>query len=284
MCGVTRDRPGGRTITDIRTGTNYEVGNLDVEIESGDTIQSIVDIRYARSRIVNVTTKGLKPKTEHGLFVGDKNVEGFAYPKVLRGLNKDNSNRFVGERVRIFPSFVYTQRNGVNRCIQLPPNFEDRYLEATVQDPRTFLSSSEISTSDFVSSDSNPNNNGYTSNTTVIVIDNITNWDRDSQVENIGRDFIIVGQTSLAKTRYNGTTGQKLISNALGTLEAFVVLVETTFESGDLEFKLSDDPTNIQVKNLTSSYSLGTYYSQGTQLDVTSTITTLETPQVYYFG
>ena len=113
----------------------------------------------------------------------------------------------------------------------------------------------------------------------MLVIDNITNWDADSQVENIGRDFIIVGQTSLARTRYDGETGQKLISNALGTLETFVVLPETTFES-DLEFKLSDDPTNIQVKNLTSSYSLGTYYSQGTQLDVTSTITTLETPQV----
>ena len=278
--GADRRRPGGTTITDIRSGTNYEVGNLDVEIESGDTIQSIADIRYARSRIVNLTTKGLKPKTEHGLYVGDKDAEGFTYPKVLRGLKKDNSNRFaVGERVRIFPSRVYTQA-GVNRCIQLPPNFEDRYLEATVQDPRTFLSSSEISTSDFVSGDSNPNNNGYTSNTTMLVIDNITNWDADSQVENIGRDFIIVGQTSLARTRYDGETGQKLISNALGTLEAFVVLPETTFESGDLEFKLSDDPTNIQVKNLTSSYSLGTYYSQGTQLDVTSTITTLETPQV----
>ena len=33
----------------------------------------------------------------------------------------------------------------------------------------------------------------------MLVIDNITNWDADSQVENIGRDFIIVGQTSLAK-------------------------------------------------------------------------------------
>ena len=98
-----------RTITDIRTGTNYEVGNLDVEIESGDTIQSIADIRYARSRIVNVTTKGLKPKTEHGLFVGDKNAEGFAYPKVLRGLNKDNSNRFCCWRTSSYLSlFVYT--------------------------------------------------------------------------------------------------------------------------------------------------------------------------------
>lgn len=277
---------GGTTITDTRTGTQYEVGTTDVELESGDTINEITDLKYTRSRIINLTAKALKPKAEHGLFVGDTDARNFAYPKVLRNLVSQNSNRFaIGERVRIYKALPITNR-GVQYCIQLDPNYQDRYLEATVQDPRTYLSSSEISATDFLSGQTNTNLNGYTAATKMLVIDDITNWDGDSQVLNIGNDFIISGQTSQAKTRLSlellsgGEQKNRLISNAEGTLEAFVILPPETFETGDLEFKLSDDPTNIQVKNLTGSYATGLYYSQGTQLDVTSTLTTLETPEL----
>ena len=274
--GTTRGN-GGRNVTDIRTGTQYDVGTLDVELESGDTINDITDIRYARSRIVNVSVKALKQNTDHGMFVGSTDASRFTYPKILRNLKSDNSNKFVvGEQVRLVPALVYTQ-SGVNRCIQVFPNSDRRYIEATVQDPRTFLSSKEISTNDFDS-------NGYTSNTTMLVIDNIRNWDNtDSQVVELGDDFIISGQTSLAKTRANGDRTQQLTSTASGTLEAFVIIPPRTFETGDLEFKLSDDPNNFQVKNLTGSYSTGVYYSQGTELDVSSTITTLEVPEVSIF-
>jgi len=284
--GGTANVSGGRTITDTRGGTQYEVGSLDVDLESGDTINEVTDLRYTRSKIVNFTAKALKPKTEHGLFVGDTNAKRFVYPKVLKDLVSQNSNRFaVGEKVRIYKAKPITNR-GALYCIQLEPNFEDRYLEATVQDPRTFLSSSEISTSDFLSGQTNTALNGYTSATSMLVIDNIENWDSDSQVLNIGTDFIISGQTSKAKTRLSsevlsgGQQKNRLISNAEGTLEAFAILPPEKFETGDLEFKLSDDPSNIQVKNLTGSYATGVYYSQGTQLDVTATLTTLETPQV----
>ena len=216
----------------------------------------------------------------------DFNAKRFVYPKVLRNLVNQNSNRFaVGEKVRIYKARPITNR-GERYCIQLEPNYQDRYLEATVQDPRTYLSSSEISTSDFLSGQSNSALNGYTSNTSMLVIDNIENWDGDSQVLNIGTDFIIDGQTSKAKTRLTsevlegGIQKNRLISNAEGTLEAFVILPPEKFETGDLQFKLSDDPTNIQVKNLTGSYATGVYYSQGTQLDVSATLTTLETPEL----
>ena len=276
--GGTTRVGGGRNVTDIRTGTQYDVGSLDVELESGDTINDITDLRYARSRIVNLSVKALKQQTDHSLFIGSTNASKFTYPKVLRNLKNDNNNKFViGEEVRLYPALVYTQ-SGVARCIQEVPNSDRRFIQATVQDPRTFLSSSEISSTDFDS-------NGYTSNTTMLVIDNIRNWDNaDSQVSELGDDFIIRGQTSLARTRANGDRTQQLTSTASGDLEAFVIIPPNTFETGDLEFKLSDDPDNFQVKNLTGSYATGVYYSQGTQLDVTSTVTTLETPELSIYS
>ena len=272
---------GGTTVTDTRTGTSYEVGTTNVELESGDTINDITDLRFARSRVVNVSVKALKRDTDHSLFLGSTDASAFTYPKVLKNLNNDNNNKFiVGETVRLIPALVYTQ-GGVNRCIQVHPNANIRYLEGIVQDPRTFLSPSEIASSDFVSGDSNPSNNGYTSNTQMLVIDKITNWDAsDSQVQQIGNDFIIVGQTSGARTRSSGSRNQQLTSTANGELEAFVVIPPNIFETGDLEFKLSDDPDNIQVKGLTNSYATSTYYTQGTRLDVSSSVTTLEVPEV----
>jgi hypothetical protein len=277
---------GGTSITDTRGGTQYEVGNLDVDLESGDTINEVTDLRYTRSKIINLTAKALKPKTEHGLFIGDTNAKRFVYPKVITNLVSQNSNRFaVGEKVRMYKAKPITV-TGTRYCNQIDLLYEDRYLEATVQDPRTFLSSSEIKTTDFLSNQTNSSLNGYTANTSMLVIDNIENWDGDSQVLNISNDFIISGQTSKAKTRLSselllgGQQKNRLMSNAEGTLEAFVILPPEKFETGNLQFKLSDDPTNIQVKNLTGSYATGVYYSQGTQLDVTSTITTLETPEL----
>jgi len=274
--GSTRDRPGGTTITDIRSGTQYEVGNLDVDLESGDTINQVTDIKYARSRIVDLSTKSLKPVTDFSLFINDFNATNYTYPKVLSGLTNQNANRFaIGETVRIWPNRRYTNQ-GLARCTQYGGNFDQFYLTAVVADPRTFLSSSQISSSDFTEA------NGYSPTTKILCIDNVQNWDGESTAVDIGQDFTIEGQTSLARTvfRSSDTNKLKLTSNTEGTLEAFVILPTATFETGDLEFKLSDDPDNIQVKNLTNSYSIGYYYSQGTQLDVSSTITTLDVPQL----
>ncbi len=269
---------GGTWFEDTITGTQYDVGTLDVELESGDTINDVIDLKYARSRIVNVSVKALKQRTDHGLFINTVDASQFTYPKILRDLKSDNNNKFVvGEQVRLYPSDVYTA-SGVTRCIQVDPVNYRRYIEATVQDPNKFLTSQEIETSDYDS-------NGYTSNTTMLVIDGIKNWDNtESQVEYLGNDFIIEGQTSLAKTRANGKRTQQLTSTGGGNLDAFVIIPPFRFETGDLEFKLSDDPDNFQVKNLTGSYATGIFYSQGTQLDVTSTITTLEVPEVSIFN
>ena len=275
--GSTRGA-GGTWFTDVRDGTQYDVGNLDVELESGDTINDIIDLRYARSRVVNVSVKALKQRTDHGLFIGTTNASKFTYPKILRELKNDNSNKFVvGEQVRLYPALVYTQ-SGVDKCHQTSSNIDTRYIEATVQDPTKFLTNQEIESSDYSS-------NGYTSNTTMLVIDGIMNWDNtDSQVVELGDDFIIEGQTSFARTRANGKRTQQLTSTGGGNLDAFVIIPPNTFETGELEFKLSDDPDNFQVKNKTGSYATGIYYSQGTQLDVTSTITTLEVPELSIFN
>ena len=43
---------------------------------------------------------------------------------------------------------------------------------------------------------------------------------------------------------------------------------------------MSDDENNIQVKGLTKSYATGTYYSQGTELNVSTTIVSIDVPEV----
>jgi len=252
---------GGRTITDIREGIGYSVDSLNFEIESGDTIQNIEDIRYSRSRVITIGVKNLKPNTKFYFYVNDVESTDIIYPKLLTGLSDVVGNFVVGETVIITPVFDD----------DLIRTSEVSGLQATVIDPRDLFE--EISVSNFSSSD------GYTDETTILAIDKIQSSD-DSDINPtlIGNQFTIYGLNSGAFA----TVSQKpdLMSNESGTLNAFVLLPPTTFETGDLTFSISDQPENLQVKGLTGSYATGYYYAQGTELSVTSNITTLEAPEL----
>lgn len=258
--GARRDRPGGTTITDIREGIGYDVSSLNFDIESGDTIQDIRDIKYSRSRIVNINTTLLKPNTRFYFYINDTEANDVIYPKLLTNLTGNTGTFVIGEKVDLVPIF----NDGLVRAL---PVFN---LSATVVDPNLFTTS--INTKDF-------NSSGYTSKTTILAIDQIRSQD-DSDINPtiLGTNFYITGRTSGAYAR--SETQQSLYSDESGNLNAFVLIPPTTFETGDLTFSISDIPGNLQVKGITGSYAIAQYYSQGTELSVTSNVTTLEVPEL----
>lgn len=118
-----------------------------------------------------------------------------------------------------------------------------------------------------------------TTDNTILGIDQIRSADdTDINPEQIGDSFRIIGDSSGA--RATSKTKQELISDQYGNLNAFVLLPSETFETGDLTLSLSDLSNNYQIKGITGSYATGFYYSQGTQLSVTSNVTTLEVPEL----
>lgn len=256
---------GGRTITDIMEGVGYDINTLEFDIESGDTIQNVTDIKYSRSRIVNINTTLLKPNTRFYFYINDTEANDIIYPNLLTNLTSTVGQFVVGEKVDIYPIY----NDGLVRA-QVVNN-----LSATVIDPTTLRG--DISSSDFDS-------NGYTTTTTVLAIDQIRSQDDAAGLESdinptmVGTTFFLVGRNSGATTR--SETQQSLYSDEFGNLRAFALIPPTTFETGDLTFSISDIPGNLQVKGITGSYAIAQYYSQGTELNVTANITTLEAPEL----
>lgn len=254
---------GGTLITSTNNGTEFDVNSLNFEIESGDTIQNIRDLRYARSRVITTGSTLLKPNTRFYFYIDEVDSSDIIYPNLLKDLSITGTF-LIGEKVDF-----YRKQNSSDISIQVIPNSR---LSATVVSPYDFQDSNKIKTSDF--------SNGYISGGTVLAVNDLRSTD-DSDINPTypGTEFMIIGRTSGAVAN-SGNSSQHLYSDEFGNLSAFVILPGREFETGDLTFSISDIPDNLQVKNITGSYAIAQYYSQGTQLDVTSTVTTLEAPEL----
>ena len=258
---------GGTTVTEVRSGVQDVLGSLNFDIESGDTINKVTDIKFSRSRVLSVVTENLKPNTKFYFHIDDVLSSGVAYPKLLTGLTNNNGVSFViGETVTIQP--IYD--DGVVR----PQVIEG--IKATVQNPNVFTN--VIATTDFTAN-STTGIFGYTGTTNILAIDSVRSLDgSDINPTQIGAKFKIIGESSgaIAECLEQPT----LKSNEVGILAAFVLLPSQTFETGDLTFSLADDANSVKILGLSGSYASSNYYSQGSTLDVTATITTLEVPEV----
>ena len=252
---------GGTTVTDIMEGTGYDVSSLNFDLESGDTIQNVTDIKYSRSRIVNISTTMLKPNTRFYFYINDVESSDIIYPKLLTNLTERTGTFLIGEKVDFIPLYD----DDLVRTQEILP------LSATVVTPSTYTND--------LASIGYTDDNGYDSSTSILAIDQLRSED-DSDINPaiIGTDFKIIGRTSGAVARSKDQ--QSLYTDAFGNLNAFVLIPPTTFETGDLTFSVSDIPGNLQVKGITGSYAIGQYYSQGTELNVTANITTLEVPEL----
>ena len=250
--GTSRNRRG-RTVTDIRTGTQFGVDALNFEIES-ETIDSITDIRFTRSRIVNINSTGLKPNTNFFFYINERESSSNVYPKLLRNLDQVQGNFVLGETVSIIPI------RDDEITLQVIPN---RPLKATVILPTILDDSINLAVVD----------------KTILAIDQIRSEEgSDIDPIDIGDRFLIMGDSSGASARSN--IKQELISDQYGNLSAFVLIPPLTFETGDLTFSISDLSDNVQIKGISGSYATGYYYSQGTELQVTTNVTTLEVPEL----
>ena len=246
---------GGTSITDIRNGTSFDITDLSFDIESGDTIQSITDIRFTRSRVVDIRVDGLKPSTKMYFTVNEEKYDNICYPKLLK-LKSKVGNFVIGETVTLTPIYDDPQV-----ALFVPP------LEAIVIDPLIYESQTEInnitSASDVVA---------------VLALGEVTSPNgTDINPPFIGDKFTVYGNTSNATATVTDTT---ITTNSIGELDAFVLIPELTFETGDVTFSVTDREDGVQIKGLTSSYASNIYYAQGTQLDVTSTITSIDVPEV----
>ena len=97
---------GGRTFRESRSGTQDVLNTLNFDIESGDTINNISDIRFSRSRVLSVVTESLKPNTKFYFHIDDVSSADIAYPKLLTGLTNHNGVSFIiGEDVTISPIY-----------------------------------------------------------------------------------------------------------------------------------------------------------------------------------
>ena len=251
---------GGTTVNQVRSGQQDVLGSLNFDLESGDTIDKVTDVRFSRSRVVNIKTESLKPNAKLYFHIDDVDSNNIAYPKLLTGLTNNNGVSFViGETVEITP--IYDDN------IVRPQVLEG--IRATVQNPNVFTNLTP--TSDFT--------NAYTGSTNSLAIDSIRSLD-DSDINpgEIGVKFRIRGLSSGAIVE--SLTQQTLKSNETGILEAFVLLPPRTFETGDLTFSLADDINNVKILGLSGSYASSNYYTQGSTINVTSTITSLEVPEV----
>jgi hypothetical protein len=258
---------GGTTVTEVRSGVQDVLGSLNFDIESGDTINKVTDLKFSRSRVLSVVTENLKPNTKFYFHIDDVLSSGISYPKLLTGLTNNNGVSFViGETVTIQP--IYD--DGVVR----PQVIEG--IKATVQNPNVFTN--VVATTDFAAS-SSTGVFGYTGTTDILAIDSIRSLDdSDLNPGQIGVKFKVIGNSSGAIAE--SLTQQTLKSNETGNLAAFVLLPSQTFETGDLTFSLADDANSVKILGLSGSYASSNYYSQGSTLDVTATITTLEVPEV----
>lgn len=251
---------GGTTVNQVRSGQQDVLNSLNFDIESGDTIDKVTDVRFSRSRVVNVKTESLKPNTKFYFHIDDVNSNNIAYPKLLKELTNNNGVSFViGETVELTP--IYDDNIVRPQLIQ--------GIRATVQNPNAFTNLTP--TSDFT--------NAYTGSTNTLAIDNVRSLD-DSDINpgEIGVKFRIRGLSSGATAE--SLTQQTLKSNETGILEAFVLLPPRTFETGDLTFSLADDINNVKILGLSGSYASSNYYTQGTTLNVSATITSIEVPEV----
>jgi hypothetical protein len=259
---------GGTNIFQSRTGVNNRLDVTQQTIETGDTINSVVDVRFVRSSIIDITGDSLKPNTNFNLFINDVGATEYFYPKIMTGLSGVNRKFIVGETVVISPVF--------DDNLWRPAVVTG--IRATVVDPYRFTSNTQFIGNNFALNQTTQQIE-YSQNTTILAIDGIRSI--DGSILNptmIGNHFTILGETSGAF----GTCSTKPVvsSNGIGELNAFVLIPPETFETGILNFSVSDRDEDADVRGLVTSNATSQFFAQGAQLNVTSSIVSVSVPEV----
>lgn len=273
-----RHASGAQTVTEERTGVETILEDMTYDLET-QTIDSISNIEFTRSRIVDIAATNLRPNTRFNFSINGEVYNSIIYPNFLTGLTEVTGSFVVGENVTLRPLLV--GGNGIRRT----RNTGRKRILATVANPTDF--DDIIALSDFDSSQTT-DTLVYKQTTSILAIldprtEEVTTQDvvvtsSDLDPVDLGSEFEIRGVTSGARAVVK--VKPDVLSNSNGDFNAFVLVPPNTFETGDLTFSLSDLDTGIQVRGLTSSFANANYHSLGTEVQITSTLTTLEVPQL----
>jgi hypothetical protein len=266
----------GTNVFEQRTGVNNSLITTQQTIETGDTINSITDERFVRSIVIDITANSLKPNTRFNLHINEIDSNSNFYPKLITGIQNVNRRFVVGERVIITP--IFDDNSARPQVIT--------GITATVVSPYQYVNDSTIIGTNFVP---NPSTQSleYSQTTTILAIDNISGLEEisseglSSNILNpglIGSKFTITGLTSLA----TGTCSNKpdVVSNVTGNIDAFVLIPPNTFETGILTFTVSDRNDNVVATGFSQSNATTSYLSQGTSVNVSSSIVSVSVPEV----
>lgn len=267
---------GGTNNFQSRTGVNNRIDVTEQTINTGDTINSIVDLRFVRSSIIDLLGTSLKPNTNFNFYINEINATEFLYPKIITNISGVNKKFIVGETVELFPLPPLLFDIPADSFQVLPTDFNT--ITATVVDPYNFTSNKDLIGNNFALNQTSQTIE-YSQNTTILAIDKISTTNLNLiNPTLLGQRFNIRGMTSGAI----GTTQvpQKVISNEIGTIHAFVTIPPQKFETGILTFTISDKPGDIFAIGYTSSSASTSYLTEGTQVNVTSNIVSVSVPEV----
>ena len=246
----------GTNIDQTRTGVNTRLDVLTRELNAGDTINQINDIRYVRASVIDLYGDSLRPSTGFGLIINNVNSNQFFYPKIITGLSGVTKKFVVGETVTISP--IHSD-NLIRPAVVTG-------IRATVTDPSNYSSSYSGFTE-------------YSVNTQFLAIRDVRALD-DSRINpgQLGNSFRIIGQSSGAVAICNNKPF--VSTNEVGQLHAFAIIPDERFETGILNFSVIDSLDNITVINSSRSSASSNYFAQGSDLQLTSNIISVRQPEV----
>lgn len=261
---------GGTNVFQSRTGVNNRLDVTQQTIETGDTINSIVDSRFVRSSIVDFNGKALKPNTNFSLYINNEDANEFFYPKLLTGLSGVNRKFIVGETVQLSP-----RRTDVNSVTDVNGA---TVILATVVNPYNYTSNTNLIGANFALNQTSQQIE-YSQNTTLLAIDDVrtANGDLINPLL-LGEDFEIFGLASNSVAQCG--IKQRVLSNETGQIHAFVTIPPDTFETGILTFTVSDRTDNIVATGYSSSSASTSYLTQGSQVNVSTNIVSVSVPEV----
>ena len=252
---------GGTNIDQTRTGVNNRLDVTTQTINSGDTINQINDVAFCRSLIIDLYGDTLKPDTIYNLQINNNDSNLFCLPKFLNNLQGVSKKFIIGERVIIRPATLGVFDNS-SSSLQSP---SDKNLVATVVNPALYYSGYGSFTE-------------YTTNSTFLAIDNLRCLDGTIvDPEWLSVQYQIIGESSGATASYT-ITNDVVKSNSFGELFAYALIPSQTYETGTLDFKVTDGQGNVQ--GIIESNAFSEFYAQGTEINVTSTITSVLVPEV----
>lgn len=234
---------GGTLSVQNTPGGNNTFTPVTQDIQVGDSINNITAERFIRSRIVELTSTKLKPDTLFHFFVDDRLNDSMIFPKNITGMTSRSGAFVTGETVEFYSI----------------PNTGTNPVRATV----------------VVSS-----LGSYTSTTTFLSISNITTRDgTEINPDTLSNSIQIRGLTSGA-TGIVQFSGPRVKSDSRGTVEAFLVIPPSTYQTGETIFKLCDQVTGTSIYGISDSSAQAKYDTLGTRVSLTSNVVALTTAQI----